>query len=335
MHRARARELGLAAIAIALFALLSFVPHGHAQPDRRVYRVGVLETVGIEVNPRDFGAFRTALREAGYVEGENLAIDYRSSNGRAERMPELAAALVKSKVDVIVTRGDQAALVARHATSSVPIVMATSADPVSSGILRDLKRPRANVTGLHMMVPPEIATKRLQLLKDMVPKASRVAILTTPTNVHGEVLIRHTEAGARAMGIQLIRLDGRGRQELDRVFEAALMERIDGLVTVEDYFTLADRLRIIEFATMSRLPAVYGLREFADSGGLMAYGVDRRDLFRRAAGYVDKILRGASPGELPVEGPARFELVINRKTAKALGISIPPDLLRRADDVIE
>jgi putative tryptophan/tyrosine transport system substrate-binding protein len=306
-----------------------------AQPAGRLHRVGVLEIVGIASNESNLSAFRQGLRELGYVEGQNLVIEYRSADGRAERLTEVASELARLPVDVIVTRSTSAALAAKQATATVPIVMASSGDPAGSGLVASLARPRGNVTGLHATAPPELGRQRLQLLKELVPGLSRVAVLWNSGDLHPMLVLRETEAGARAMGIQLNSIAVRSRWDLDRAFEEAMLGQVDALIAVEDYVTVTARARIVEFAAMSKLPVIYGLREFVEAGGLIAYGTDRRDLFRRAATYVHRILQGASPGDLPVEQPTKFELVINLKTARAIGLTIPPSLLARADQVIE
>jgi putative ABC transport system substrate-binding protein len=211
--------------------------------------------------------------------------------------------------------------------------MASSGDPAAEGVVASLARPGGNVTGLHMMGPPELGGRRLQLLKEIVPGLSRVGVLSDPANHYGPLLVRDMARVAAATGLRLQRFDVQRPDDLERAFEAAAFERLDGLVTVEDSLMFGQRARIVHFAAMSRLPAVYGLREFVDVGGLASYGTDRRDLFRRAATYVHRIFRGASPADLPVEGPTRFELVVNRKTANALGLTIAPSLLRQADVV--
>jgi len=312
-----------------------------AQLAGKVYRIGVLEVVGAASNAGNLSAFRQALRELGYVEEQNFVIEYRSADGRHERFLDLATELVQVKVDVIVTRGTPAALAAKQATGTIPIVMASSGDPVAEGIVASLARPGGNVTGLHIMAPPELGGKRLRLLKEAVPGASRVGILWHSEDIQSPLIVRETERVARSMGVQLKslevqRLGMRSTGEaFGQTFEAALLGQVDALIAVEDYLTFTDRTLIVDFAAMSRLPAIYGLREFVDAGGLMSYGTDRRDLFRRSATYIHKILKGARPADLPVEQPTKFELVINLKTAKALGLTIPQSLLQRADQVIE
>jgi putative ABC transport system substrate-binding protein len=312
-----------------------------AQHAGKVHRIGVLESVGAASNVENLDAFRQGLSELGYAEGKNLVIEYRSADGRAERFQDLAAELVRLEVDLIVTRGTPAALSAKQVTQTIPIVMATSGDPAAEGIVANLARPGGNVTGLHILAPPELGGRRLQLLKEVVPGSSRVGILWNSTDVQSPLLVRETEKIARTMRVELKSLElrrcwgGRCREAFDQVFEAALMGQVDALIAVEDYLTVTDRARIVDFAVTSRLPAIYGLREFVDAGGLMSYGTDRRDLFRRAAGYVHRILNGARPGDLPIEPPTKFELAINLKTAKTLGLAIPPSLLRRADYIVQ
>ena len=305
-----------------------------AQLAGRVYRIGVLDAVGATANAANLDAFRQALRELGYSEGQNLVIEYRSADGRPGRFPDLAVELVRLNPDVIVTGGDPAALAARRATETIPIVMASSSDPAGTGVVASLARPGTNVTGFHLWASSKLGGRRLQLLAEIVPRLSRVAILWNSGNVYTHLVLKETERVALALRVQLETLDARSL-ELERAFEAAMLAQVDALIAVEDHLILSDRTRIVEFAAMSRLPAIYGLREFVDAGGLMAYGTDRRDLFRRSATYVHRILRGARPADLPVEHPTKFELVINGKTAKALGRTIPPALLARADQVIE
>jgi putative ABC transport system substrate-binding protein len=271
------------------------------------------------------------------VEAQNLVIEYRSADGRPERFVDLARELVRLKVDVIVTRGTPAALSAKQATGTIPIVMATSGEPAAEGIVASLARPGGNVTGLHVMAPAELGGRRLQLLKEVVPGAARVGIIWN-LDMQTPLIVRETERVARVMGVQLKSFELQKREGLamfDQAFEAALMGQVDAFIAVEDYVTFTFGTRILDFAAMSRLPGIYGLREFVDAGGLMSYGTDRRDLFRRSATYVHRILKGASPADLPVEPPTRFELAINLKTAKTLGLTIPPSLLQRADYLVQ
>jgi len=323
-------------ITIAVCVLLCGAPlETEAQQAAKLYRIGVLDVVGVASNEANLSAFRQGLRELGYVEGLNLVIEYRSADGRAERFPDLATELVRLKVDVIVTRGTSAALGAKHVTETIPIVMASSGDPVFAGLVASLARPGGNVTGLHIIVPPELAGKRLQLLKEVMPGLSRVGVFLDSGDIYSRLMMREIERVAHAIGVQLQSVEVRRPADFERAFEAAILDRVDALITVEGILTVTDLTRIVDFAAMSRLPAIYGLREFVDAGGLMAFGTDLRDLFRRSATYVHRILKGAKPADLPVEPPAKFELVINLKTAKALGLTIPPSLLLRADYVIQ
>ena len=309
-----------------------------AQPAGTRYRLGVLEMVGPEANAANLDAFRQGLRELGYVEGQHFLIEYRSADGHTERLQDLARELVQLNVDLIVTRGTPAALSAKQATRTIPIVMASSGEPAAEGVVASLARPGGNVTGFHTIAPAALGGKRLQLLKEAAPGTTRVGILWNSADIQSPLLVRDTERAARAMGLQLTSLEmqrPRGDEVFGQAFEAALMAQVDALIAVEDYLTLADRARIVDFAAMSKLPAIYGLREFVEAGGLMSYGTDRRDLFRRCATYVHKILQGARPAGLPVEPPTKFELVINLKTAKALGLTIPSSLWLRADHILE
>ena len=296
----------------------------------------MLDTVGIASNEANLDAFRRGLAELGHVEGQTYVIEYRSAEGRAERFPDLAAELIRLKADVIVTRGTSAALGARHATDTIPIVMASGGDPVFAGLVASLARPGGNVTGLHLGVPPQVAGRRLRLLKELIPGLSTVAVFLDSGDVYAHMAMREIEKEARALGVRLHNVGARRPDGLDRAFEAAVLDhRVDALIVVEGILTVADLARIVDSAAMSRLPAIYGLREFVDAGGLIAYGPDSRDLFRRAAGYVDRILRGARPADLPVEPPTKLALVINLRAAKALGLTIPPSVLAQADQLIE
>jgi putative ABC transport system substrate-binding protein len=321
---------------VLLAAAILLVPLGAgAQPAAKVHRIGVLEIVEPAANGPNLEAFRQALAELGHVEGRNVAVDYRSAAGRPERLLDLARELIALKPDVLVTRGDPAALAARHATATLPIVMATSGDPVFTGVVASLARPGGNVTGFHIVGPPELGGRRLRLLREAIPATARVGILWDPVGVQLPLIVKDTEKTAAALGVQLKSLEVPRPEAFEPAFEAALMAQVDGLIAGEDTLMFDDRDRIVRFAAMSRLPAIYGLREFVDAGGLMSYGTDRRDLFRRAAGYVDRILKGARPADLPVEPPVKFELAVNLKTAKAIGLTLPPSLVRRADYVVE
>jgi putative tryptophan/tyrosine transport system substrate-binding protein len=279
-------------------------------------------------------AFRQGLRELGYVEGQNIVIEYRSAEGKDERLPGLAAELVRLKVDVIVAASPPATEAAKQATSTIPIVFTVSGDPVAEGFVASLARPGGNLTGLAT-ISPELVGKQLEMLKGVAPKVTRVAVLQNPSTGLHPVALRQAEGAARALGVQLQILEARTPSEIDAAFAAMSSRRAGGVLVLRDAMFRAQRTQIAALAAKSRLPAVYGFREQAEAGGLMAYGASVPHMFRRAATYVDKILKGAKPADLPVEQPTKFELVINLKTAKALGLTIPPSLLGQADQVIQ
>jgi putative tryptophan/tyrosine transport system substrate-binding protein len=278
-------------------------------------------------------ALQQGLSELGYKDGQTIAVEVRMAEGRSERIPELVAELVGLKVDVLVVANSVAALAAKKATGTIPIVMVAS-DPIGLGLVASLARPGGNVTGLSYFNEAIIA-KRVQLLKEFVPGLAQIAVLRNPSiAVHG-TFWQDTEVAARKLGVALQPLDVRGPEDFEAAFAAATKGNAQALIAFDDALTVAHRTRIVALAASSRLPAMYGLREFPDDGGLMSYGPSFADLFRRAATYVDKILKGAKPADLPVEQPTKIELVINRKTANALGLTVPPTLLTQADDVIE
>jgi putative ABC transport system substrate-binding protein len=305
-----------------------------AQQPSKVPRIGFLATHSPAETANHREAFRQGLRDLGYVEGRNIAIEYRWAEGRVERFPDFAVELVGLKVDVIVATSSPLALAAKNATRTIPIVFATAADPVGSGLVAGIAHPGGNVTGLSLLAP-EIVARQLQLLKEAVPKVSRVAVLSNPANPYTALLVKETEAAARSLGVRVQLLGVRGADAFDSAFSAITKERPGALFVLFDPLFVGHRTRIAEFANKNRLPTMYPHREYAETGGLMAYGPDLRDNFRRAATYVDKILKGAKPADLPVEQPTKFELVINLKAAKALGLTIPPSLLQRADEVIQ
>jgi len=298
------------------------------------YRIGVLETTSAALNAANFDALRQGLRQHGYIEGQNLVIEYRSADGRAERFPDLAAELVRLNVDLIVTRGTPAIFAAKNATKTIPVVMAASGDPLGAGVVAGLARPGGNVTGLSAFVT-ELQAKRLELLREMVPRIDRIAALLNMSSPAEPPQWEETKAAARTLAIEPQLLDVRKPEDLGRAFETAIRQRADALVVGMNVLTQANRRPIADLATKHRLPAIYASREFVDAGGLVVLGVSYPDLYRRAATYVDKILKGAKPADLPIEQPTKFELIINLKTAKALGLEIPPTVLARADEVIE
>ena len=308
-----------------------------AQQASNVARIGYLST-NHGANPHLREAFLQGLRDLGYVEGGNVVIEYRDAEGKPERLPALAAELVGLKVDAIfVGGGTLAALAAMQATRTVPIVFAGVADPVGSGLGTSLARPGGNVTGLSMLAP-ELVGKCLELLTQAVPGVSRVAVLWRPGALGERTdkdMLKEAEVAARALGVRLQFVEARGPADFDRAFSDMTKARAGALTVLTSNMFFIERRRLVDLAAKHRLPAVYQWREGVDAGGLMAYGPNVTDLFRRAAPYVDKILKGAKPGDLPVEQPTKFELVINLKTAKALGLTIPQSLLIRADEVIQ
>jgi ABC-type uncharacterized transport system substrate-binding protein len=307
-----------------------------AQQATKVARIGYLGT-NRAANPNLHEAFRQGLRDLGYVEGRNLVIEYRDAEGKVERLPALAPELVALNVDVIVAPGTPQALAAKQATRTIPIVFTAAFDPVTDGLVTSLARPGANVTGLATL-SPELAGKNLEQLKQAVPGVSRIAILWQPGGMGERTekdMLKGVEVTARALGVRPQFVEARGPADFDRAFSEMTTARAGTLTVVGSSMFVSERRRLVDLAAKHRLPAVYAQRAYVDVGGLMSYGPDVGDLFRRAATYVDKILKGANPGDLPVEQPTKFELIINLKTAKALGLTIPQALLQRADQVIE
>ena len=303
------------------------------QPAGKVPRIGFL------VGGRPGGdflleAFRQGLRDLGYVEGKSILIEWRNVEGKLDRLPHLAADLVRHKVDVIVAgAGEHGALAAKQATSTIPIVFPVSADPVGTGLVASLARPGGNITGLSIF-SAEVGGKRLDLIKEVVPKASRVAVLWNASSLAKAIELKDTQAAAVPLGVTLQSVQVRGPNDFDSAFSAIIKGRPDALITFSETLTLGHQKRIVDFAAKNRLPMISEIREFAEAGGLMTYGASLSDNFRRAATYVDKILKGTKPADLPVEQPMKFELVINLKTAKQIGLTIPPNVLARADKVI-
>jgi putative tryptophan/tyrosine transport system substrate-binding protein len=328
------RVIGLAVV-ITLNLFLAPLA-ADAQQAATTARIGYL-VPNMANSPHLHEAFRQGMRDLGYVEGRNLTIEYRDAAGKLERLPALAAELVASKVDVIVATATPHTLAAKQATKTIPIVFTALADPVTSGLVTSLARPGGNVTGVSFLAP-ELVGKRLELLKQAVPGIRRVAVLWPPGDVPERTardLLKGAELAARALGLRLQLVEARGPADFDLAFSKMTTERADALSVLTGAMLFSERRRLAELAEKARLPAVYPWREGADAGGFMAYGPNVADLYRRAATYVDKILRGAKPGDLPIEQPTKFELVINMRTAKALGLTIPRSLLLRADQMIE
>jgi ABC-type uncharacterized transport system substrate-binding protein len=324
-----------AAVVMALAVAVVLNPLGVAAQSK-VVRVGYL-AADLAANPTFPAAFREGLRDLGYVEGQNVVIEYRSAEGHSERLSSLAAELVRLKVDILVSEGTPPSLAAKQATTTIPVVFAASADALGSGLVASLARPGGNVTGLSFLGPETVA-KCLQLLKEAVPSITRAAVLSHPGNpseATRKIILKETEAAARALALHLQFLEARGPEEFERTFAEMGRGRAGGLTVLTSIMFFSERKRLVELAAKYKLPAVYPWREPVDAGGLLAYGPNLPDLFRRAAGYVDRIVKGAKPADMPVEQPVKFELVVNLKAARALGLTLPPSLIARADHVID
>jgi putative ABC transport system substrate-binding protein len=305
-----------------------------AQQPGKVPRIGYLGNSSLALESDLVGAFRQGLRDLGYAEGQNILIEFRWAEGRYDRFPEFVAELVRLKVDVLLTAGTPGALAAKRATQTIPIVMAVSGDAVGTGLVRSLARPGGNITGLTRMTR-DLDGKRLELLKEIVPKLSRVAILLNPANPISALGWKEALAPAEELHLKIEPVEVRAAEQFDAAFAAVARQRPDALYIIADRFLLAHRAQVVDFAARRGIPAMYPYREFVDAGGFISYAPSSPDMFRRPAVYVDKILKGAKPADLPIEQPTKFELVINLKTAKALGLTIPQSVLIRADEVIQ
>jgi putative ABC transport system substrate-binding protein len=305
-----------------------------AQQAPKVYVIGFLSAGAQVRSPKLWSIFVNGLRDLGWIEGKNVVFERRYADNRLDRLSKLATELVHLDVDVIVTIGTLAPLAAKRATTSIPIVMINAGDPVGSGLVASLARPGGNVTGMSLMAP-DLGGKRLELLKEVLPRLSHVAVIWNAANPYSALVFAETQGAAKKLTVEIQSLEVRSPADFDGALATTLRNRVDALVIVEDPLTFNHLNKVAEFCANNRLVAIYGLREFADAGGLMTYGASNADLFRRSVEVVDKILRGVKPSDLPVQQPIKFELVINLKTAKSIGIEIPPTLLARADEIIE
>ena len=328
MKKAAVPSILVAAVLLALGVT------ANGQQPAKVPRIGFLSSLSPAAVSVRMDAFRQGLRELGYVEGKNIVIESRWAEGKTERLPELAAELVRLKVDIIVTGGPAVNRFAKEATVTIPIVLAFDNDPVGNGFAASLARPGGNITGLSTQYP-EISGKQLELLKEIVPRLSRVAVLGNSIQPGNPQALREVELAAKAFGVELQYLDVRGAKDIETAFRAASKGHADAVLVLASQLVTSHPKQFAELAAKSRLPAIYWSSEFVEAGGLMAYSVSIIDLFRRTATYVDKILKGAKPAELPVEQPTKFEFVINLKAAKQIGLTIPPNVLARADKVIK
>ena len=327
------KKTGLSSILIAV-TLLTVVVIAEAQQPKKVSRLGFLSAVSPSTISARTEAFKQGLRELGYVEGTNIAIEWRYAEGKVHRLSELAAELVRLRVDIIVSGGPTVTRPAKEATSMIPIVMALDDDPVGSGFVASLARPGGNITGLSTLAP-EISGKQLELLKEIVPKLTRVAVIGNSTRAGTAQMLKETELAAEALKVQLQYLDVLAPKDIESAFRASSKGRADAVLVLTSPVFLSQRTQTAELAVKSRLPAIYSWPENVEDGGLMTYSVSITDLYRRAATYVDKILKGTKPADLPVEQPKKFEFIINLKAAKQIGLTIPPNVLARADRVIK
>ena len=328
MHRRNFIRVVAAALVAAPLSI-------RAQQTGKVPRIAFLALNNVESAQQLLVGFRQGLRERGWVDGQNIVVELRFADGKIERLPAVIAERINLKVDVIVATSSVTTKIAKNATKTIPIVMATSADALGEDFVINLAHPGGNVTGMTFFAGPEIAGKQLELLKTAIPTASRVAVLTNPTNAAHPAFVREAQIAARAFGVQAQVSEARTPDQLDAAFATMTRERAAALFVLSDSVFYGQRRRIVDLAATSRLPAMYSQKEFVDAGGLISYGANLPDMYRRSAAHVDKILKGTKPGDIPVEQPTTFELVINMKTAKALGLTIPQALLLRADEVIQ
>jgi putative ABC transport system substrate-binding protein len=319
------------ALTAMLLALCNFA---EAQPSKKVHRIGYLSAASAEADKNRFAAFLRGMQELGYTEGKNIIIEQRYAAGQFERIPDLATELIRLKVDVLVAYGEPAILAAKNATSTIPIVMTVHPDPIGDGLIASLARPGGNVTGLSDL-HTVLVTKRLEILKEVVPSASRVAVFFHAGNPTLQRQLKDIENVAPAFGVKVLPVPVTGPDDFERAFATMKKERVGGVMVLGSPLIGNNRQQILELVAKNRLPAIYTVRENPDAGGLMSYGTNFNDLWRRAATYVDKILKGAKPADLPVEQPVKFEFVINLKAAKQIGLTIPPNVLARADRVIK
>ena len=328
------RRIGhLATLSLALVLLVAPLA-ADAQPPAKIPRIGLLMPVSPDTAAINIEAFRQGLRDLGYVEGRSVAFEYRYARGRDDALPGFAAELVRLNVDLILTWGTPAARAAKQATATIPIVIGAIADPTGTWIVTNLARPGGNITGVTS-ISLELEAKRLELLKALRPQIARVVTIWNPSNPVSALMLKQTQAAAKTLRIELLPVGVNAAREFDDAFATIARHRPDALSVQPEVLLLDQRTRILAFVAASGMPAVYGYREFVDAGGLMFYGPNWPDLFRRSASYVDKILKGAKPGDLPIEQPTKFEFVINMKTVKALGLTVPQSVLLRADQVIE
>jgi putative tryptophan/tyrosine transport system substrate-binding protein len=326
------KKVGWSSILVAA-TLLTVGAMAEAQQPTKIPLIGSLSGSSASTSPTRHEAFRQGLRELGYVEGKNIVIERRWADGKFDRLPTLAAELERLKVDIILTSGPQATRPAKQATSTIPIVMAQDPDPVGNGFVASLARPGGNITGLSSLAP-EISGKQLELLKEIVPRLSRVAVFGTSTNSGNAQTLREVELAAKAFGVKLQYLDVLIPKDIETAFRAASKGRADAVLMLPGSVLVLQRAQLADLAAKNRLPVIYPQADYTEAGGLMYYGANTADLFRRAATYVDKILKGAKPADLPVEQPKTFEFIINLKAAKQIGLTIPPNVLARADRVI-
>ena len=323
-------------VALAVLVVLAAPLAAEVQPPAgRIPRVGYLTVPSRESAQAVADSFRLGLRDLGWIEGQNVLVDYRFADSRVDRLPDLVAEFVRLRADVIVAGANAAVLAAKNATRTIPIVMFLAVEPVGSGLVASLGRPGGNITGLTVVAGPEIYGKQLQLLKDAFPSISRVAILADPASPLYARALPEIEGAIRALGWQRHLMEVRDSREIEKVFSTLPRAHVDAIFINGDSMFYQHRVLLVQLVAKSRLPAMWGIRDAATAGGLMSYGTNLHDLARRAATFVDKILKGARPGDLPIEQPTKFDLVINLKTAKALGLKIPESLLQRADEVIQ
>jgi putative ABC transport system substrate-binding protein len=321
-------------LALVLSLLLLAAPVAvEAQQAGKVYRVGVLVLAPLNARPAQWEAFRQGLRDHGYIAGQNLVLEFRSAEGKTERLPDLAAELVHANMDVLVGSGTPPAQALQKATQTIPIVMSNVGDPMGAGLVTSLARPGGNITGLSLLAT-ELSAKRLEIFKEVFPGLARVAVLMNPNNASVQLKVKETAAAARVLGLQLQTLEAKVPGDLEVLFQNAVRARADAVIIADDQFLSGLRAKIISLAMAHKLPVASEFREFPDAGALCSYGPSLTDQARRAATYTDRILKGAKPANLPVEEPTKFELVINLKAAKALGLTVPQSALLRADEVI-